>query len=190
MYCKNCGKEIEENSKFCMHCGTPLTESTTDEHTKDKTGDATLTNITSENVEQKGNKAGKIAIALMIGISILIAVMFGCYKCINAANGNTSTTSIVSRSATASDITVQQDTSLAFSYNLIVTPKYDITNLEITFKFYGDNDALIATKIKQIGNVKKNERYNVSFSLSEFSIASLASISKFSWSVSGGKVKG
>ena len=24
MYCKNCGKEIEDNSSFCNHCGKPL----------------------------------------------------------------------------------------------------------------------------------------------------------------------
>ena len=24
MYCKHCGKEIEENSSFCKHCGKPL----------------------------------------------------------------------------------------------------------------------------------------------------------------------
>lgn len=24
MYCKHCGKEIEDNSSFCNHCGKPL----------------------------------------------------------------------------------------------------------------------------------------------------------------------
>lgn len=28
MYCKNCGKEIADDSKFCQHCGTALEEST------------------------------------------------------------------------------------------------------------------------------------------------------------------
>lgn len=27
MYCKNCGKEIADDSKFCQHCGASLTES-------------------------------------------------------------------------------------------------------------------------------------------------------------------
>lgn len=32
MFCKNCGKEIEENVKFCPYCGTQITiESHSDE---------------------------------------------------------------------------------------------------------------------------------------------------------------
>ena len=27
MYCKNCGKQIDDNAKFCDGCGTPATES-------------------------------------------------------------------------------------------------------------------------------------------------------------------
>lgn len=189
MYCKNCGKEIDENSKFCMHCGTQINDSTIKQQKTNDSADNT-TEKEQKSIEETENKKNiKIVIGIVIGICIILGIMFGCYKCINTINGNTSKTSIVSRSAKVSDITVQQDTSLAFSYNLIVTPKYDISDLEITFKFYGDNGALIATKIKQIGNVKKNERYNVSFSLSEFSIASIGSISKYSWSVSGGKVR-
>ncbi|MDR1594939.1 MAG: zinc-ribbon domain-containing protein [Prevotellaceae bacterium] len=28
MFCTNCGKQIEDGSKFCSHCGTTLTEQT------------------------------------------------------------------------------------------------------------------------------------------------------------------
>ena len=30
MYCKHCGKQIADNSKFCSHCGKPLDENATD----------------------------------------------------------------------------------------------------------------------------------------------------------------
>jgi len=26
MFCKGCGKEIPDDSRFCMHCGCPLAE--------------------------------------------------------------------------------------------------------------------------------------------------------------------
>ena len=26
MYCKNCGRELAENEKYCAHCGTPTNE--------------------------------------------------------------------------------------------------------------------------------------------------------------------
>ena len=30
MFCKNCGKEIDDGSKFCQYCGANLTASETD----------------------------------------------------------------------------------------------------------------------------------------------------------------
>lgn len=41
MYCKHCGKEIKEGSKFCKHCGNEIISKTEDTQQNDKTIEAT-----------------------------------------------------------------------------------------------------------------------------------------------------
>lgn len=189
MYCKNCGKEIDNNSKFCMYCGTNITKQLpiTDEqpitNEQSITNEKTKQDIIKENAapkEDENKKSKRTAITWIFCICLIGFLIFGITKCIDT---------IKTRSARNSDITITEDTAFSFNYNLIVKPNKDITDLQITFKFYGDNNKLIATKTKTLGNVNKNNNYSISFSLSEFSISSLTQISKYSWTVSGGTVK-
>ena len=59
MYCKHCGKEIDDNSTFCKHCGKPLN------------GDATNFNI--EPIKRfllSNMKAGKVIFAILLCVLI------------------------------------------------------------------------------------------------------------------------
>ncbi|MBP5405192.1 MAG: hypothetical protein J6Y74_04525 [Clostridia bacterium] len=135
--------------------------------------------------EQKGG-SWKIAIGLICAVIFVVLVTIIPYIVMNRKAGSAG---IISRSANNADITIKQDESLSFSYNLKITPKSDIENLQIEFKFYDQKGTLLCTKNKIIGNVSKNTQYSVSFALSEFSISSLTQISRYSWTVCGGTVK-
>lgn len=94
----------------------------------------------------------------------------------------------LNRAATVNDFTLTESISatisnLKESYKLV--PNEDIKNLEITFKYYDSNNNIIATKIKNIGNVTKSSEYTISV---EHSLSEFFSISKYSYYVSGGTV--
>ena len=69
MYCKNCGKEMEENSRFCPHCGTENTSAT---------GESSKPAAPVKKGERKKKKPLIIAIAAAVILLVLgIAVFSG-----------------------------------------------------------------------------------------------------------------
>lgn len=81
---------------------------------------------------------------------------------------------------------LNNDFSLSINYK--ITPKKDITNLEITFKYLNSNKKVLTTKIKQIGNVKEGTQYTVNVSLSEFSLTEIFNINYVEAEVTRGTV--
>lgn len=59
MFCKNCGKEISEGTKFCDGCGTQL-ETTTQQNT-----------VSAVKPKSNGKKIGGIIMVALGGLSIL-----------------------------------------------------------------------------------------------------------------------
>jgi len=173
-YCKNCGAELCDDSTDCRYCGAPLTQPTVPKQIKP---------VPQLNDPEKDehSRDTKIIGGIIIAIIVLVLITLSIYAIAYSDSVSTQ------KKATNYDVIIQTSTSL-FSYNITLTPKKNIDNLEITFEFYGDNNQKIATKTKVVGNVKKNTRYDISFSISEFSLASLTSISKFKWNVTGGTV--
>ena len=174
LYCKNCGAEIFDDSTYCRYCGCQTKQSSAlqQKNTVEKPDHHEMDDPSRDK---------KIIVGIFIVIIVFTLIIAGI--CVKAYNDSTS----AQKKATNYDVIIQTSTSL-FSYNITLTPKKNIDNLEITFEFYGDNNQKIATKTKVVGNVKKNTRYDISFSISEFSLASLTSISKFKWNVTGGTV--
>lgn len=172
-YCKNCGKEIDADSRFCQYCGHKIL----DQESHEEKGVETRESAPVQ--ESKGNRLspGEIFLIVFIGIMVLALIIFGISTKITENNPT--------RSATNYDISIQTEPSL-FTYNITLTPYRDISELQITFEFYGDDNKLIATKRKDVGNVKKDTKYDISYSISEFSLSSLTKISKFKWTVTGG----
>ena len=173
MYCKNCGKEIPDDSNFCQHCGSNLKKEDSIIPQEEKPSDSVAKS------ESKARTAGIIIAVILVGLMVVM-LPFLVLKC-SADSRNSS-----SWKTTNSDITIANDTSFSLNANIIVTPKYDIKDLQITFSFYADDKKLIATKARILGNVLKGTQYSVTFAASEFSIASLMQISSYSWKVSGG----
>ena len=71
MYCRKCGKKIEENSKFCPYCGYEL-----------KVGLREVSDTTKQNMQQQkvdNNASPKklvIPVAIMLGIVVVATVVF------------------------------------------------------------------------------------------------------------------
>lgn len=79
MFCKNCGKEIEDNSNFCIYCGADLTEkpSTFDQQCQSQQGQ-------QPHIENQG-KINALGIAGFV-VSLL-SLWLGVYFCIASIIG-------------------------------------------------------------------------------------------------------
>lgn len=136
---------------------------------------------------EKTKKKSAFKIILIIALIIIGILLTG--KLINdrIINNNTET-SLTTRAATINDISMDLKNDFSLSINYKITPKKDITNLEITFKYLDSNKKVLTTKIKQIGNVKEGTQYTVNVSLSEFSLTEIFNINYVEAEVTRGTV--
>lgn len=136
---------------------------------------------------EKTKKKSAFKIILIIALIIIGILLTG--KLINdrIINNNTET-SLTTRAATINDISMDLNNDFSLSINYKITPKKDITNLEITFKYLDSNKKALTTKIKQIGNVKEGTQYTVNVSLSEFSLTEIFNINYVEAEVTRGTV--
>lgn len=136
---------------------------------------------------EKTKKKSAFKIILIITLIIIGILLTG--KLINdrIINNNTET-SLTTRAATINDISMDLNNDFSLSINYKITPKKDITNLEITFKYLNSNKKVLTTKIKQIGNVKEGTQYTVNVSLSEFSLTEIFNINYVEAEVTRGTV--
>ena len=116
-----------------------------------------------------------IALAVIIGIFIAIA---------NAGGGNVA----IGRKATNSDVTINASENGLTAIKVVVVPKHDIKNLEITVSCYDKNKDLVKSIPVQFGDVAKSNQYQQDVSLSKFSFSELLTISYYRCSVTGGTV--
>lgn len=136
---------------------------------------------------EKTKKKSAFKIILIIALIIIGILLTG--KLINdrIINNNTET-SLTTRAATINDISMDLNNDFSLSINYKITPKKDITHLEITFKYLDSNKKVLTTKIKQIGNVKEGTQYTVNVSLSEFSLTEIFNINYVEAEVTRGTV--
>ena len=71
MHCRKCGKEIEENSKFCPYCGFDLKEG------QDKVTDTKKQNVQLQKEDKSVSpKKWVIPTVIVAGIIIVVIVAF------------------------------------------------------------------------------------------------------------------
>lgn len=73
MFCKNCGKELEDNARFCAYCGSQINETEKNENDKNEKIDKILEDIDKETKNKSNKKRPKRAI--LLGIIVVIAIM-------------------------------------------------------------------------------------------------------------------
>ena len=128
---------------------------------------------------------------LIIIVAIIIATIFGIIKiasCAVAPDNSDRDLNPFNRLANNSDIQLTQSDDISLSYQYTLIPNTDISGLELTFTFENETEKPITSKTKILGNVKKNQTYTFSFSVTEFSFAQLSEIRYWSCTVTGGTV--
>lgn len=127
---------------------------------------------------------------IIVGVlAIIAACIFGTIKFVSCLqNPDNNDNSLLNRVATNNDIYIDLSEEVSLSMNYKVTPKVDISNLQLTFDFYDNNNNIISTKIKSVGNVSKDVTTSVTITLSEFSFVEIFKIVKVSAKVTGGTV--
>lgn len=95
---------------------------------------------------------------------------------------------LLSRDAKNSDIDFNLSNEFSLNIEYKITPRVDINNLEITFKYYDKNNNLLTTKIKNVGNVEEGIEYSITVSLTEFSFLDIFKLHSVSARVTGGTV--
>ncbi len=118
---------------------------------------------------------------------VLVILTFSLFS-IFFVTGCNSENTILTRDATNNDIDFDLSNEFSLNIEYAITPRVDINNLEITFKYYDKNNNLLTTKIKNIGNVKEDIVYSVTVSLTEFSFLDIFKLHSVSASVTGGTV--
>lgn len=137
---------------------------------------------------EEPQKTNNKILKFIIIIAIIGLIIFGITTTINHFSNPTNNdgNNLTNRSANNSDIQLKNGDFLNFK----ITPKNDITNLEITFQFLDNSKNLITTKTKNIGNVKKDIEYSISFNLSDFSFTETLKLTSYytKYTVTGGTV--
>lgn len=136
------------------------------------------------------NKKHAFLKRFIIYLAVLIAFLYGAQAidCLTNKTNKDGWINPFTRTAREGNVVVKQSYEFNLSDNYKVIPYYDIKNLEITVYFLDNNNTVISTKTKSIGNVKADSVYNFAFSLSEFSASELLTIKKWKSEVSGGTV--
>jgi len=173
MFCPNCGKEIEDSSRFCRYCGTNIT-----------------TDIPREpkSKPEKKESSGcffKVLLWSFVGLMLLFPLP-SIGDCANsqACAGNTNSTRPLSRAATNADIQIDFSDPSLMRECITIRPYRDIDNLKITISYLDKKGNTITTEQRTIGNVKEGIEYNTYLNTLELP----ASTDKYSVRVTGGTV--
>ena len=172
MYCRNCGKEILDDAKYCSHCGAEQKNVKIVQESS-----SMVDNNTIEKTQKKSHGFLKFLIAVtIIGACIFGIVKFVQYQQTKYEDGQGTTQGnhdgdkhLFQRSANSNDISVSSDLDLAsFGGKYVITPLTNITGLEITINYLDENKKILNSVVKSLGNVK--EGVQVSFSISLFDL--------------------
>lgn len=165
MYCKHCGKEIDDESVFCNKCGEKQD------------------NLNSKNTKED-NESKKGCLTVLVIFTILIVGILFLTETITLKNCNNNnskdstyednTPQLFTRNARNNDITITTETNYNnLGIDIIILPKVDIEDLEIKLVHYDKNGNELLTQYKTIGNVKEGVQVKTQVQLLDFSITDM-----------------
>ena len=124
-------------------------------------------------------------------IGVLALIIIGIIVFVQCNGGNVidpGTGKITYRNATLSDIDGDWNNGL-LDQSYVFIPKHDITNLEFTFSINNNENEVIKTIRKTVGDVKKGQQYTVTLSVSDLGdLDTMWNAKKTYLTVSGGRV--
>ena len=146
--------------------------------------------------KKKGHPFLMFILIVLAAIGVF-AIVFACTNNSNSVgssgesssgSGGSKTPQLFTRDARNSDITIDLKNDFSLSMNYTFVANVDIKGLELTFTFTDSNHKTLTTVKKSIGNVVKGNQYEVTVSLTEFSLWDIFKISYSSCAVTGGTV--
>jgi len=130
MFCSNCGKQLDDGSKFCLHCGAPQEPTSTVKNKKEK-------KTTDKKGTEKSKKTGAIigiGAAVVAGIVIVALLVSGIFSNPQVKLGKAILKSTAAHQSVYDDLIATDFAAMAASEKM--SEKYFITVDEI----YGDSE--------------------------------------------------
>ena len=176
MYCKECGNEIQEDSKFCSNCGTQIvSESSKNENESE--------------IQDKKAIRGFIIAAIVVSFIVLSI------KAFDVATGMEISDAfqlVFSNKATPSDINVEYTIIPSgltdASVMAVFQANEKIRNLEVRVYLLDSNRETIKTEDIHLGNLTPGNEYKEYISLSEFGLSDIERIKYFRLEIIDGKI--
>ena len=183
MYCKKCGTQIDDDSKFCKNCGEKQTK-----------------NESIKKEKSNKTKAEKTLIIMTIIVAVIVTISLIGQNCKNSNNNNNKTSDnnddydynepqLFTRNARNADIQIEYENDFTeLAIDIIIMPNVDIDNLEIKVQHYDKNGNILLTQYKTIGNVKEGIQAKTQMKLLDLSLSDMFKVEKTSITVTGGTV--
>lgn len=80
MYCPSCGKEIKDNSKFCLFCGTKIDPEQVKSYQESLNNVDEFKELLEDKKRKPLTKKAKIAIASIVGVIVAFVIVFALIK--------------------------------------------------------------------------------------------------------------
>ena len=77
MYCKHCGKEIADDSKFCKYCGNGVVDSSNQESATPTTSPAKEKTTEPQSTNTAPNKGNRLAALFLWSVLICVCCSLG-----------------------------------------------------------------------------------------------------------------
>ncbi len=145
---------------------------------------------------QKNRHPFLMFILIALAIVGIVGIVFACAYAFSNRGGNSSengggttqTPQLFTREARDSDVSISLNDKFSLSMDYTLTADVDITGLEVTFTFADSDYVVLTTVTKYVGNVEAGTKYNITVSLTDFSVWDIFKISYSRSSVTGGRV--
>ncbi len=192
MYCKQCGKQMNDHDIYCSQCGAKnVSDGIAIEEPKSQPQENNATQNTTASTPQERSGCGCF-IAFVVMVLIVFAVVFFIENEQDKSEDKSPSNvinQVTSRDATNRDINIDSKLNIgSLSLDIIILPDSNINDLEITIKYLDKNHNALKTDVKRIGNVKAGVQVTKSISLAEFPFSLILKVDSCQIGVSGGTV--
>lgn len=158
MYCRYCGKKIEDDSVYCKYCGKKLSErnAQTQIQEEKKELDKIPSKPNPDSVPKEKTEHWFLLISIPILMVIVILIVGGIGTSLR------SSCRVVDRTLTSSDYTYTTSQDLT-SYSITITPNTSIKTCEIELKLYDSSGKLLFSDTQTKESLKKGNSYTYTF---------------------------
>ncbi len=186
MFCKFCGKELEDNSVFCNHCGERLSEKTQTEkeieHIEQKIeGIKQSTHEINIKRKKRDDVYRKVILTFLVLIVGFCGVMAIANKITKGGSDGNFIDKIIERNLTSSDYTASKSQDLT-ACSITITAKTKITTCTVQCTLYDKNGKVLYSDTMTNPNLAKDLSYTYTF---DFGFMNALTGSKVQYQITG-----